>query len=137
MFTKQLKSHQLCTKLYENDAIQQSTKKWVNASEFALLISILMKPLINHLKGRAQWLLCRLLCHRAHFSVFFFFWTQFVDLHCCDKSENEQCRTTCRKILRSNSSSQEVVMDTLIEGGCGHPLLHVSIRHWQFTSPFH
>ncbi|GAB6027939.1 hypothetical protein CHUAL_002148 [Chamberlinius hualienensis] len=51
------------------------------------------------------------------------------NIHCCERSDNEKCRATCRKTLKEGSHSQEVVIDTLIHGGCGYPLLHDNL--WQ------
>jgi hypothetical protein len=49
-----------------------------------------------------------------------------ADLHCCDKAGKKQCRDSCRRILRIKTTGQEIV-DSLQEGGCGPPLLHVSV----------
>ncbi|KAG8334785.1 hypothetical protein J6590_082784, partial [Homalodisca vitripennis] len=45
-------------------------------------------------------------------------------LHCCDQATNAECHDTCRCILQESSTDQEII-DSLQEGGCGPPLLHV------------
>ncbi|XP_046674176.1 reversion-inducing cysteine-rich protein with Kazal motifs-like [Homalodisca vitripennis] len=49
-------------------------------------------------------------------------------LHCCDQATNAECHDTCRRILQESSTDQEII-DSLQEGGCGPPLLHEKI--WQ------
>ncbi|KAK6628054.1 hypothetical protein RUM44_010536 [Polyplax serrata] len=49
-------------------------------------------------------------------------------LHCCDKTSESKCRNSCRKILRTKTTGQEIV-DSLQEGGCGPPLPHN--KFWQ------
>nr|CAD7570965.1 unnamed protein product [Timema californicum] len=49
-------------------------------------------------------------------------------LHCCDKAGNEDCKDTCKRILRTKTSDQEIV-DSLQEEGCGPPLPHDKL--WQ------
>nr|XP_018913097.1 PREDICTED: reversion-inducing cysteine-rich protein with Kazal motifs [Bemisia tabaci] len=52
-------------------------------------------------------------------------------LHCCEKSTDSQCRESCRKSLRIKSTDHEII-DSLQEGGCGPPLLHLSsLPLWQ------
>ncbi|XP_039290122.1 reversion-inducing cysteine-rich protein with Kazal motifs isoform X1 [Nilaparvata lugens] len=49
-------------------------------------------------------------------------------LHCCEKTTKVDCREACRTSLRTKSTDQEII-DSLQEGGCGPPLLHEAL--WQ------
>lgn len=49
-------------------------------------------------------------------------------LKCCEKARISQCRESCRRILRTKTTDQEIV-DSLQEDGCGPPLPHDDL--WQ------
>ncbi|XP_044737825.1 reversion-inducing cysteine-rich protein with Kazal motifs [Chrysoperla carnea] len=49
-------------------------------------------------------------------------------IHCCDKTDNATCWETCRNVLNSQTTYQEII-DSLMSGGCGPPLLHDKL--WQ------
>lgn len=50
-----------------------------------------------------------------------------LDLHCCDKTPNSQCREACRRSLKSKTTHQEII-DNLQEV-CGPPLFQDTF--WQ------
>lgn len=51
-----------------------------------------------------------------------------IYLPCCEFSNEEKCRTTCRQVLK-NGESTDVIIDELVAGGCGPPLPHNPL--WQ------
>ncbi|KAG8199483.1 hypothetical protein JTE90_009331 [Oedothorax gibbosus] len=52
----------------------------------------------------------------------------FRNMHCCDRSPYNHCRTACKETLRTETTTQEIV-DGLTRGGCGPPL--PQDRLWQ------
>ncbi|XP_037952722.1 reversion-inducing cysteine-rich protein with Kazal motifs-like [Teleopsis dalmanni] len=47
-------------------------------------------------------------------------------LHCCDYSEVESCRHTCRDVLNT-TESKDIIIGELQNGGCGMPLPHLPL----------
>lgn len=50
----------------------------------------------------------------------------FLDIHCCDKSNVIKCRESCKKVLSTRNTIQEII-DGLAQGGCGLPMPQVNI----------
>lgn len=46
------------------------------------------------------------------------------DIHCCDKSNNFKCRETCKRVLKTQNTIQEITSGLKI-GGCGSPMPQV------------
>lgn len=51
-----------------------------------------------------------------------------LDLPCCGYSRSPMCRDTCKTVLETGETTQEVI-DALENGGCGPPLPHEPL--WQ------
>ncbi|KNC24010.1 hypothetical protein FF38_11603 [Lucilia cuprina] len=58
---------------------------------------------------------------------------EMCDLPCCDFSDNENCRNTCRSVLNTTEST-DIIIGELEAGGCGTVLPHLPLWQCFFTA---